>query len=82
MERFYTLRLDNRAYYFKQLDSVKDFLIKAGVKEHLIDEDDESYSLSDMEELVELPIYVTNKELCSEGEECCFFYLEANTFED
>jgi hypothetical protein len=82
MEKNYMLRLNDNYLYFKKLESVKDFFIKCGVKDNLIDEDEEVYSLDKLEDIFELQLNITNDCMCERGDDYCDLYLGIITFED
>lgn len=76
------LRVNDSYFYFRKLDDVKEWFKYCGVEDVLFtDEEDVIYSLENLEEIVGMILYVTNKCLCERGDEYCNLFLDVIRFE-
>ena len=83
MEKSYVLKVNEHSLYFKSLESIRKWFIECGVKDNLIDEEENVYSLDELEDLIgEGEIEIVNECMIERGDDYCSISLEGITFED
>ena len=78
----YCLKVNEHSLYFKSLESIKNWFVECGVKGVLIDDEEQTYSLDSLEDIIGVNLNIVNECMCERGDDYCEIELEEFEFED
>lgn len=77
----YMLRVNDNSLFFRKLSDVKMWFNDCGLTGVLVDDEEQTYSLDELENIVGVNLNIVNLCMCERGDDYCTIELQVITFE-